>query len=106
MTDRQVIERLVEGGNARYIDRTTGEVAGFARSNANSLCDAVNAALFAALAPPEVVAANNLYCALSNTSSCTIWSMILDMLLPIRVPTFSASGNPLDTAANSSEMIV
>ena len=30
MTDRQVIERLVEGGNARYIDRTTGEVAGFA----------------------------------------------------------------------------
>ena len=30
MTDRQIIERLVEGGNARYIDRTTGEVAGFA----------------------------------------------------------------------------
>lgn len=30
MTDREVIEMLMEGGNARYIDRETGEVAGFA----------------------------------------------------------------------------
>lgn len=30
MTDEQVIEMLMEGGNARYIDRETGEVEGFA----------------------------------------------------------------------------